>query len=253
VGGVARRATIINQERAAAEHSLLLDAGDSLLNDQDPAKSTLGSTSIEALNRMGYDAMTLGGLDIAFLTVADLQQRIAESKFVVLSANATVSATGELLAQPYLIREIADHRVAILGLTDPYPDTEILVSDPTEAAIKWVPELRKLADIVIILSHAGLDVDEKIAAAVPGIDIIVSGRNAQSSAPVVVQATGTVLFHADSAVPGTAGTHVGVAKLTFDAGGKLMSHEWQNALLDNTVVASPEMGAWITLLPQPSN
>jgi 5'-nucleotidase len=249
VGGVARRAAIIDQERAAAEHILVLDAGDSLINDQEPAQRTLGSTSIDALNLMGYDAMTLGGLDFAFLSVADLQKRIAEAKFPVLSANATISATGELLAKPYVVVQMADHRVAILGISNPYPDAEIVVSDPVEAAAKWVPEVRKLADIVILLSHAGLDVDERIAAAVPGIDIIVSGRNAQISAPVVVQATGTVLVHADSAVSGTAGTHVGVAKLRFDAGGKLKAHEWQNYLLDNTVAESSAMRTWVESLP----
>jgi len=217
----------------------VLDAGDSLLNGQDPAQQSRGSTSIEALNRMGYDAMTLGGLDIALLKVADLQSRIAEAKFAVLSANATVSATGELLA---------DHRVAILGLTDPYPDDEISVSDPMQAATQWVPELRQMADIVIVLSHAGLDVDEKIAAAVPGIDVIISGRNGQISSPVVVGSTGTVLFHADTAVSETAGTRVGIATLTFDAAGKLMSHEWNNITLTGDVAASPEMSTWVESL-----
>ena len=206
---------------------------------------TLGGTSIAAMNRMGYDAVTLGGLDIAMLDVADLQGRIAEADFAVLSANATVSATGELLAEPYVVREIADHRVAILGLTDPYPDDEIAVSDPLEAASEWVPKLRQMADIVILLSHAGLDVDEKIAAAVPGIDVIISGRNAQTSSAIVVESTGTVLFHADTAVSGTAGTRVGVAQLTFDASGKLMSHEWTNIPLDSDIAESSDMSAWV--------
>jgi len=249
MGGVARRATVIAEARAAAEHSLLLDAGDSLLNDQDPAKSSLGATSVEAMNLLGYDAVTLGGLDITLLSVQDLQARLAEADFDVLSANATVTATGELLAQPYVLRQIADHHVGIIGLTDPAPDDEILISDPLKAAAKWVPEVRKQADIVILLSHAGIDTDQTIASTVPGIDVVISGRNVGSTVdPLVVESSGSVLFHADTAVSGTAGTHVGVAKLSFDASGKLTAHEWENIPLISSIANAPEISSWLATL-----
>ena len=63
-GGVARRATAISLERQRAEHVLVLDAGNSLLNDRDPARKTKGQTSVEAMNRMGYNAVALGMLDL---------------------------------------------------------------------------------------------------------------------------------------------------------------------------------------------
>ncbi len=243
---MARRATLIEQARATAEHILVLDAGASLLYDRDPALINRGSTSIEALNRMGYDAMTLGGLDIAMLTVKEMQQRQAEARFPLLSANATITATGALLAEPYTLINIADHKVAILGLTDPYQDDEVLITDPTAAAKKWVPELRKEADIIIILSHLGLEADEKLASTIAGIDLIVSGGNASMAAPKVVAGTGTVLFHSDYALSGTAGTRIGVAQLQFDAGGTLAAHSWTNTVLDETIASSPEMEAWVT-------
>lgn len=247
---MARRATIIDRERAAAEHLLLLDAGAFLLNDEEPALSARGGTSVLAYNKLGYDAVTLGGLDIAMLTVDELLQHKAEAQFALLSANATISATDELLAEPYLLRQVADHSVAILGLTDEYPDDEVRIGDPLEAARKWVPELRQQADIVILLSHLGIDADEQLAARIPGIDLIVSGRNFSMAAPKVVESTGTVLFHSDYAMEGTAGTRIGVAKLSFDASGALTAHEWTNVLLDTSVDASPAMLEWLSTVIQ---
>ena len=116
---MARRATLIERERATAEHILVLDAGASLLYDREPATSTRGATSIAALNRLGYDAMTLAGVDIATLSVDELQQRQAEADFPLLSANAPITATGALLAQPYALIDMADHKGRHLGLTDP--------------------------------------------------------------------------------------------------------------------------------------
>ena len=46
----------------------MLDAGDSLINDRYPAKSSQGASSIASMNFMGYDAMTLGSLDLTLLT-----------------------------------------------------------------------------------------------------------------------------------------------------------------------------------------
>ena len=65
VGGVARRATTINQEKKKNPYTLVLDAGDSLVGDQDPALKTQGKSSVEAMNRLGYDAMALGPGDLA--------------------------------------------------------------------------------------------------------------------------------------------------------------------------------------------
>ena len=176
VGGVARRATTINQERKKNPYTLVLDTGDSLVGDQDPALKTQGKSSVEAMNRLGYDAMALGPADLA-LGVAALRARMAEAKFPMLSANAVVTGTEELVAKPYAVREIAGHRVAVVGLSGGNGTAEIGVRDPLAAAQKIVPEARKEADIVILLSHAGQMIDQQIADQVPGIAAIVSGGN----------------------------------------------------------------------------
>ena len=58
---------MIQAERAAAKDRgfLLLDAGDSLVGDREPAMRSKGATSIDLMNRLGYDAMVLGPADLS--------------------------------------------------------------------------------------------------------------------------------------------------------------------------------------------
>mgnify|MGYP000264153671 CR=1 FL=1 len=114
--------------RGNAPNVLVLDAGDSLLRDRAPGLTSQGKSSVHLMNMMGYDAMALGAGDLALLGVEGIRQRMQEARFPFLSANAVLTETGALLAQPYLIREVEGRRIAVIGLTDPVrlPDAEIL-------------------------------------------------------------------------------------------------------------------------------
>lgn len=213
--------------------------------DREPAKKTLGKTSVEAMNLMGYDAMALALMDFSPLTLDELRARMAEARFAMLSANAYISGTDQLFAEPYIVREIGGHKVGILGLTEAGSTAQIVATDPLEAAMKWVPELRTKANIIIVLSHAGLETDLKIANSVWGIDVIVCGRNVPLSKPHVAARTGTVLLHSDVSFVGEAGRKVGVAYLTFDRNGKLIQHEWRNVTLTPDVADDPELNGWL--------
>jgi len=242
---VARRATVIRSERAEAGHILVLDAGDSLVGDTDPARSTHGLTSVQAMNLMGYDAMALGMGDASLLGLTELARRIDEAQFAVLSANAYVAKTRKLVTDPYLLLAMDDHRVAILGLTDAGAAGQVVATDPLAAARDWVPRLRPLADIIIVLSHAGMDIDKVIAEQVEGIDLMVSGRRGMLTRPIFAEATGTILLHADYAAPGHAGTRLGVTRLSFDKSGGLTQYGWQRIPLTKTYEDDPEMATWV--------
>jgi len=245
IGGVARRATVIRIVRSQAQHALVLDAGNSLVGDQEPALRTRGRTSVEAMNLMKYDALALGMGDISLLGLAELRQRMGEAHFPMLSANAYVSGTEDLVADPYTIISMADHRVGVLGLTDVGASAEVRVANPLEAAEKWLPELRKKADIVVLLSHAGLDADQAIAAQVPGIDVIVSGRNPTIYELIVAEPNGVLLVHADTVNPGSAGKRVGVAYLSFSRAGRLIKYDWDKLDLTPEFKEDPEMTQWL--------
>jgi 5'-nucleotidase/UDP-sugar diphosphatase len=244
VGGVARRATQINQERKKNPYTLVLDAGDSLSGDQDPALKTQGKSSVEAMNRLGYDAMALGPGDLALGLVA-LRARMGDAKFPMLSANAVITGTDELVSQPYIVRELAGHRIALVGLSGGNGTAEIDVRDPLAAALKIVPEARKQADIVILLSHAGQMIDQQIADQAPGIAAIVSGGEGARQKAWESAATGVPVYHADQALPGHAGRLLGLGKLNFDTGGKLKSQKWQQIVLNPNVADDPAMSEWV--------
>lgn len=240
---MARRATIIRQEREQPGLVLVLDAGDSLVGDRDPARRTQGQTSIAAMNKLGYDALVLGPQDLA-LGLDVLRQRLAEAEFAVLSANAVVSATGQLVAAPYVVRELGGHRLAIVGISGGSDTREISLRDPLQTAQAVVAELATQANVIILLSHAGTPTDQQIAEAVPAIDLIISGGPFQLETPWRAAETGTIILHADAASPGHAGRRLGMARLTFDAAGRLIEHDWQRLLLGPEIADDPEMANW---------
>jgi 5'-nucleotidase len=250
VGGVARRATKINEARAANQFVLLLDAGDSLTGDQLPAKSTQGRTSVEIMNRLGYDALTLGPQDL-LLGLEALRQRTDEARFALLSANALATETGAHIAQPFVLRSVGTHHVALIGLSGDFGELSrtaaggITVTDPQAAAAAAVVEAAGQADIIILLSHAGLAVDQAIAAAVPGIDVIVSGGPGGRPEPARNPTTGTLIVHADEAQPGHAGRVLGMQTLDFDASGQLQNAQIEYIQLGPEIADDAEVAAWL--------
>ncbi|MBN1402620.1 MAG: bifunctional metallophosphatase/5'-nucleotidase [Anaerolineae bacterium] len=239
---MARRATVIREARDEYEHVLVLDAGEALLNDQEPAKGSRGQTSVRALNQMRYDAVALGMRDLSLLTLPELRARIGEAEFAFLSANTFVRASNELLVAPYLLVGVADHRVAILGLTEAGSTAELLVTDPADAAREWVPRLARQADIIIALSHCGQETNEAILARVPGIDLVISGGPRAARDPSEL-APNRRVFHAEAPSRGSAGQVVAIAQLRFDDAGRVTQHQWEQVYLVPEVADDPEMSA----------
>jgi 2',3'-cyclic-nucleotide 2'-phosphodiesterase (5'-nucleotidase family) len=241
---VARRATVIREQRAQGGNVLVLDAGNSLVGDADPAKKTQGQTSIAVMNLMGYDAMALGPQDLA-LGVLVLRQRIAEAQFAVLSANAVTTADKKPIASPYVVLSLEGHRVALVGLTGAADTAELTVLDPLDTTRTVVAELATQADIIILLSQAGQAIDQKIAEGVPGVDLIIGGGKSQFAPPWQSATTGTLILHADQASPGHAGRYVGLAQLSFDAQGQMVEQTWKRLSLGSEFADDPELSQWV--------
>ncbi len=241
---MARRATVIDQERQKGGFVLVLDAGNSLVGDQNPAKRTQGETSVAAMNMMRYDAVGLGAKDLA-LGLKALRERMGEAEFTMLSANAVVSATGELVTAPYMLRPIDGHTIAIVGVTGGSSTEEIAVQDPQETAQAFVAEISSQADVIILLSTAGQETDQQIAEAVAGVDLIISGDPYQSATPWQADETGTLVLHADSASPGHAGRQIGIAHLAFDKEGQLVGQQWQRLSLGPEIASDPALSKWV--------
>lgn len=191
LGGIARRATLaarIKAEcRAQGVTALLIDAGDFL--DGSPFSTEYrGRADLNAMKAAGYDYGTLGNHEFN-VTPEELRGLLrtaadtAAAPLPLLCANV-LERDGRLLTLPYALRTIDSLRVGIFGLVTEeaagYPAAraafEVL---PVEATARTISTaLRRLgADVVILISHCGEDVDRKLVSAAPQIDVIVGGHS----------------------------------------------------------------------------
>lgn len=215
--GLARTASIIDQIRAEAQNSILVDNGDFLQGNPmgDYIAYERGMKDgdlhpvIAAMNVLGYDAGTLGnhefnyGLDFMFKVIAG-------ANFPMVCANVTKGALAanprddQLFLKPYVIidRSIKDGagtsnpiRIGLIGFVPPQIMTwdarhlagNAATRDIVRTAEAWVPEMREQgADLVIALCHSGMGQQEWSEnlenaaiplAAVEGIDAIVTGHS----------------------------------------------------------------------------
>lgn len=193
VGGVARRATLVEQIRKETKNVLLLDAGD-VHQGILMADTYKGEPDIKFMNLLGYDAMGLGNHDVDWGWDI-FQQRKTAAKFPFLSANLVDSASKKPALTPYVIKEVGGLKIAITSIAG--PDVKNLVKatnipglefgDSIAAAKALIPEMRSKADVVIVLGHQLVNEDKNLASSVPGIDIIIGGHeHANISEPVQV-------------------------------------------------------------------
>jgi 2',3'-cyclic-nucleotide 2'-phosphodiesterase (5'-nucleotidase family) len=180
-----RLTTLINQGRAAAgkDNLLLLDAGDVFTGT---LYSTLFQGEAEAwfMNHDGYDAMTIGNHDFdrGPQGLADFIKRL---NFPVVSSNMDFKNISPLktLIKPYLIVQKSGSRFGLFGLitgrtaelSSSGPD--VIFNDEIASAKTTVAVLKDQGiNKIIVLSHLGWEADLKLAAAVPGLDVIVGGH-----------------------------------------------------------------------------
>jgi 5'-nucleotidase/UDP-sugar diphosphatase len=244
---LARRATLVAQEREKQDYLLLLDGGDSLMSDaaQRLNLDSEGALMIEAMNLLGYDALVLGERDLQ-LGPEVLRQRMDEADFPVLSANARLAETGELLASPYAILNVGGLSIGIIGLTGISPDIPLAftISDPLAAAEEVLKEVEPQADLIVLLSHLGWDGNKALADLAGEIDLVVSGGLQKTeNQPYRSPATGVWLAQAELPTPGHAGRLVGRWKVTISPEGRVTDSDWKTISLEPQFVDDPAMVA----------
>ena len=136
-------------------------------------------------------------------------------------------------------------RWGILGLTAAGDAPGLTITDPAEAADRWLPELRDRADVVIVLSNAGPEINRAMAAEA-GVDLVIGGADPDLMSPLYLAANDGLLLPGDSTRPGAAGERVGWAYLTFDGGGYLTGHQWRAlAVSADAYAEDADMAAWV--------
>ncbi|MBT4483469.1 MAG: hypothetical protein HOC71_07310 [Candidatus Latescibacteria bacterium] len=186
LGGLAKRATVINQIRSEAKDILVLDSGAlffsglHLYPPNDYILKLYARTIRDISSGMGLDALNVSAFDLAdspdsLLAFANAMP----SKF--LSANIVWKGTENLIFEPNTSFTVGKFRIGVFGLiaqksfgmnifTD---DAPVSVLDPVETARKEVAKLKEKSDIVIALAYMDIKNVKALIAEVPGINIIV--------------------------------------------------------------------------------
>ena len=225
VGGYAHLATLVKRVRAERPGALLLDGGDTW-QGSGLALWTKGADMIAAQLALGVDVMTAhweftyGAEHVQRAVAKELGGRI---EFV--AQNVKTLDFGDPVFAPWVPREINGVPVAIVGQAFPYtpianprhfvPDWTFGIQE--ETLQKHVESARaKGAQVVVLLSHNGMDVDLKLASRVRGIDAILGGHthDAVPQAVMVKNAGGSTIVTNG----GSNGKFLGVLDLDVRAG-----------------------------------
>jgi len=258
VGGFAHLATLVKQVRASRPHALLLDGGDTWQGSA-TALWTNGQDMVDACKLLGVNLMTPHW---EFTLGADRVKEIVDKDFAgkieFLAQNVQTADFEDQVFKPYTLREMNGVPVAVIGQAFPYtpianprhmvPDWTFGIKD--DHMQKMVDEARsKGAQVVVVLSHNGMDVDIKMASRVTGIDAIMGGHTHDGvPAPVIVTNAGgkTLVTNA-----GSNSKFLGV--LDFDVqGGKVRDFRYKlMPVFANLLPADTEMAAYIDKVRAP--
>ena len=258
VGGFAHLATLVKMLKASRPGALLLDGGDTW---QGSATSlwTDAQDMVDASKLLGVDVMT-GHWEFTYgmERVKEIVEKDFKGRIEFLAQNIKTNDFGDPVFKPYTLREINGVPVAIIGQAFPYTpiaNPRYLVADwafgiQDDNMQKVVDEARsKGAQLVVLLSHNGMDVDLKMASRVRGIDAIFGGHT-HDGVPVAVPVknAGGVTLVTNA---GSNSKFLGV--MDFDVrGGKLVDYRYRLLpIFANQLRADPEMDALITKVRQP--
>ena len=204
VGGFAHMATLVKQLKGGRPGALLLDGGDTWQGSA-TALWTKGQDMVDAALELGVDIMT-GHWEFTLgdKRVKEIVENDFKGKVTFLAQNIQTTDFGDPVFAAYVMKEMNGVPVAIIGQAFPYTP----IANPRYLTPEWnfgikeaemqkvVDEVRgKGAQVVVLLSHNGMDVDLKLASRVTGIDVILGGHTHDGvPAPIAVKnSTGQTL------------------------------------------------------------
>ena len=185
VGGFAHLSTLVKKMKSSRPGALLLDGGDTW-QGSGTALWTKGQDMVDACLELGVDVMTAHWeMTLGAERVQEIIEKDFKNKVSFLAQNIKTNDFGDPVFAPYILREMNGVSVAIIGQAFPYTpiaNPRYLVPDWTfgiqEENLQIVVNevLSKGAQVVVLLSHNGMDVDLKLASRVTGIDAILGGH-----------------------------------------------------------------------------
>jgi len=268
IGGFARLATAVDEIRESkmreGEPVLLFDAGDFLGGSAFAWLALSGyAAELTIMQKMGYDAVVIGnheydyGPDVLAQYLLQAGYPEAHQKTLVLASN-TEAPSGHPLAAQGLYRKtgmfelenglkvgvfslIGKDAIQVTGETG---DVQFL--DQHEAARQAVDELKEQgANVIVGITHSGVDEDRELAREVPGIDVIVGGHSHTALYKPVLQGA-TIIVQA-----GSLGMYLGQLELAYNSNtGKVRVRNEENDRpflipMDSSFACDPEIDALV--------
>jgi sulfur-oxidizing protein SoxB len=204
IGGLDRLATVVKRVRAErGDKVLLLDGGDTWQGSLG-ANASKGQDMVDCMALLKPDAMT-GHWEFTY-GEARVQELIKGLGFPFLALNIRDTEWNEPVFEPSRMFERGGVKIAVLGQAFPYTP----VANPRWLMPKWTFGIREEdvranvekarkggAQLVVLLSHNGFDVDRKLAARVQGIDVILTGHT-HDAIPEAIKVGNTLLIASGS-------------------------------------------------------
>lgn len=253
VGGFAHLATLVKQLRSSRPQSLLLDGGDTWQGSYTSLK-TSGQDMVDACLLLGVDIMTAHWeFTFGAERVSEIIDQHLHGKMEFLAQNVIDNEWEEGVFKPYVMREQNGVKIGIIGQAFPYTP----IANPRYMVPDWSFGIRddrlqgyvdkcyeEGAQVVILLSHNGMDVDLKLATRVKGLHAILGGHthDAVPGTIPVKNPSGDTTLVINS---GSNGKFLAV--LDFDVrGGKVQGHQFHMLpVFANLLPADPEMSQLI--------
>ncbi|MGE5499468.1 MAG: bifunctional metallophosphatase/5'-nucleotidase, partial [Syntrophothermus sp.] len=231
-GGIARAATVIGSAKMTEPNVLTLHGGDAMIGDLF-YNTIFGVAELRLMNALGFDVMALGNheFDLGPATLCQaLDSSLTDGGLSIVSSNL-IMEDPELcrlksIVKPFLIKEYGNLKVGIFSLLTPAAN---LLSSPSPAVVDTginasiTNALTQLigsgCNVIILMSHLGIENDKLLAQSVPGIDIIISSHDHFTTVKPeeVDNPAGTKTYIVQA---GSNYSHVGKLQLIVDARGK---------------------------------
>ncbi|MCX2862173.1 thiosulfohydrolase SoxB [Paucibacter sp. PLA-PC-4] len=258
VGGFAHLATLVKRLRASRPGALLLDGGDTWQGSA-TALWTNAQDMVDACKLLGVDVMT-GHWEFTYgqQRVQEIVEKDFKGKIDFVAQNVKTQDFGDDVFAPYTLKEINGVPVAIIGQAFPYTP----IANPRYMVADWSfgirdEELQKVVDavrakgaqVVVLLSHNGMDVDLKLASRVSGLDAILGGHTHDGvPVPVAVKNRGgqTLVTNA-----GSNGKFLGVLDIRVKDGRAAELKYQLLPVFANLLPADAEMAALIKKMREP--
>ncbi len=181
-GGIVRRAGLIEKIRQEGHEPLLLDAGD-ILQGTPLYNIFMGEACYRTARACGYDATTLGNHELDN-DLANLQTQLSVTGMRLLCCNVFYRDSNRSVFEPYYIFKRNGLKIAVIGSigNEAWEDIDRKIRAPmhqvdqTTATGDIARRIRPYVDLIVVLSHAGLEFDKQMAASISEIDVILGGH-----------------------------------------------------------------------------